>query len=70
MSPGRRNTLTKDLTLPSLQTAATITNIKAETATKTETDITETNHMDDPIIVDLRDTAMFVGRKNADHGSI
>jgi hypothetical protein len=70
LSPRRRNTLTKDLTLPSLQTAATITKIRAETTTKTETDITETNHIDDPIIVDQRDTAISVGRKNAGHGSI
>ena len=68
--PRRRNTLIKDLTLPSLQIAATIIKIKAEIATKTETDITA-NRTDDRIAAaDLGDVATSVRRKNADHGSI
>ena len=66
--PGRRNTLTKDLTLPSLQTAVTI--IWTEIATKTEPDITKVNHTDNQTAVaDLGDVATSVRRKNAARGS-
>ena len=69
--PSLQITLTKDLTLPSLQIAATIIKIKAEIVTKTETDITETKDTDDRIAVaDLGDVATSVRRKNANYRSI